>query len=51
MAPQAVALLKGLQAITGRGKYLFPSIRSAARCMSENTLNAALRRLGYPRTT
>ncbi|MGO9421776.1 tyrosine-type recombinase/integrase [Roseiarcus sp.] len=47
LAPQAVALLKELQAITGRGKYLFPSIRSTARRMSENTLNAALRRLGY----
>jgi integrase len=47
LAPQAIVILKGLQAITGRGKYLFPSIRSAARCMSENTINAALRRLGF----
>ena len=47
LAPQTVAVLKGLQAITGRGALLFPSIRSPARCMSENTLNAALRRLGY----
>ena len=47
LAPQAVAILHGLQSITGQGKFLFPSIRSAARCMSENTINAALRRLGF----
>lgn len=44
---QALAILKELQAITGKGEYLFPSIRSAHRPMSDNTLNAALRRLGY----
>ena len=42
LAPQAVAVLKDPHAITGRGALLFPSIRSPARCMSENTLNAAL---------
>jgi len=47
LAPQAVAILTSLRAITGRGKLLFPSVRSTARCMSENTMNAALRRLGY----
>jgi integrase len=47
LAPKAVALVRDLQAITGGGKYLFPSVRSAARCMSENTINAALRRLGF----
>ncbi len=47
LAPRAVAILRELQAITGGGKFLFPSIRSAARCMSENTINAALRRLGF----
>ena len=47
LAPQAVAVLKRLNAITGRGALLFPSVRSPARVMSENTLNAALRRLGY----
>jgi len=47
LAPQAVALLKDLQALIGGNGYLFPSARSADRCMSENTLNAALRRLGY----
>jgi integrase len=47
LAPRAVAILRELHVLTGGGKYLFPSIRSAARCMSENTLTAALRRLGY----
>lgn len=47
LAPQALEVLERLRLITGSGKYLFPSVRSADRCMSENTLNAALRRLGY----
>jgi integrase len=47
LAPATIALLRELQTITGSGRYLFPSIRSPHRCMSENTLNAALRRLGY----
>jgi len=49
LAPQALDILKELQALTGGGKYLFPSIRSTARPISDNTLNAALRRLGYTR--
>ena len=44
---QAVAILEELQPLTGPGQYLFPSLRSRARSMSENTINAALRRLGY----
>jgi integrase len=47
LAPQAIAILRELEGITGRGKFLFPSARSAARCMSENTINGALRRLGF----
>ena len=47
LARQAVALLRELQPYTGRGRYLFPSLRTTARPISENTLNAALRRLGY----
>ncbi|ACK50507.1 integrase family protein [Methylocella silvestris BL2] len=47
LAARAVGLLQELQTITGHGKFLFPSVRSAARCMSENTINAALRRLGF----
>lgn len=44
---QALALLEELKCITGNGFFLFPSLRSATRPMSENTLNGALRRLGY----
>lgn len=44
---QALSLLEKLQPLTGHGNYLFPSLRSVQRPMSENTLNAALRRLGY----
>jgi integrase len=47
LAPRAVELLRNLHSIMGKGRFLFPSVRSAARCMSENTLNAALRRLGF----
>lgn len=47
LSTQAVAILRELHALTGKGRYLFPSVRSRARPMSENTLNAALRRLGY----
>lgn len=47
LAPRAVAVLRELQTITGHGKYLFPSVRSATRCMSENTINAVLRRMGF----
>ena len=44
---QALALLEELRPITGAGELLFPSLRSWQRPMSENTLNAALRRMGY----
>jgi integrase len=47
LAARAVAILRELHAITGQGKFLFPSVRAATRCMSENTINAALRRLGF----
>lgn len=44
---QAVAILRDLFPLTGGGRYLFPGLRTAGRPMSENTVNAALRRLGY----
>ena len=47
LAPRAVSLLRVLSGITGNGRFLFPSNRSRERCMSENTINAALRRLGF----
>lgn len=48
LAHQAVTILSELRAFTGHGKYVFPSLRSKA-CMSENTINAALRGMGYPK--
>jgi len=47
LSSQAVETLRELHYLTGHGTYLFPSLRTPARCMSENTVNAALRRLGY----
>jgi len=47
LSRQAVAILRELHPLTGAGKYVFPSVRTQARPMSENTVNAALRRLGY----
>ncbi len=47
LADQVVEVLRGLQPITGACKYVFPSIRSGNRPMSENTVNAALRGMGY----
>lgn len=47
LAPQTVALLRELHTITGRGKLLFPSVRSTTRPISEGTMIAALRRLGW----
>lgn len=47
LSTQAVAILRELHALTGKGRYLFPSIRSTSRPISDNTINAALRRLGF----
>jgi integrase len=47
LSTQAVALLRQAQEVTGDGKFVFPSLRSGANPMSENTVNAALRRLGF----
>ncbi|MCD9027734.1 tyrosine-type recombinase/integrase [Luteimonas sp. BDR2-5] len=47
LSEQAIAILREIQPLSARSRYVFPSLRSADRCLSENTLNAALRRLGY----
>jgi len=47
LANQAVVLLRDLHRITGAGRYVFPSIRTGSRPMSDNTVNAALRGMGY----
>jgi integrase len=47
LSRQAIVILRELRAITGQGEYVFPAVNSFRRPMSNNTLNAALRRLGY----
>jgi integrase len=47
LAPQAVDLLRDLHPLTGHGRYVFPSLLTGERPMSENTLRSALRRMGY----
>ena len=47
LSAQAVALFREVQAVTGPNGYVFPSVRTRTRPMSENTINAGLRRLGY----
>ncbi|GHC99451.1 tyrosine-type recombinase/integrase [Novosphingobium pokkalii] len=47
LSRQALDVLTQTRALTGDGHYVFPSIRTHLRPMSENTVNAALRRLGY----
>jgi integrase len=47
LAKQAVAILQELHALTGDKQHVFPGVRTNGRAMSENTVNAALRRLGY----
>ncbi len=47
LSTQAVEILRGVQPITGHGRYVFPSLRTSNAPMSENTINAALRGMGY----
>jgi integrase len=46
LCAQALAILKEIQPLTGRGRYVFPGGRSIARPMSENAILAAMRRMG-----
>jgi integrase len=47
LSAQSIEILKEAHTLTGSGHFVFPSVRTKLRPMSENTLNAALRRLGY----
>lgn len=51
LARQAVAILAELQPLTGHGRYVFPALTTGERCMSENTVRSALRRMGYDNET
>jgi integrase len=50
LCKQAVEILKSLQPLTGHSKYVFPCQRSPLRCMSENAVNAGLRRMGFEKS-
>lgn len=47
LSSQAKEILEELRPLTSRSEFVFPGVRSAKRPMSENTVNAALRYLGY----
>lgn len=47
LSRQVLEILEELHPLTGNGKYLFPGARTNGEPLSDNTLNAALRRLGY----
>ena len=47
LADQAIAILQELKPLTGHSKYIFPCHRSPLRTMSNNAVNAALRRMGF----
>jgi len=47
LSSQALAQLAELRPITGHGRYVFPSLLTGERPMSDNTVNVALRRMGY----
>src|ERR1700752_622419 len=47
LSRQAIVIMRELHPLTGQGEYVFPAVDSVRRPMSNNTLNAALRRLGY----
>lgn len=49
LAPQAVAILRALHPLTGSGRLVFPGMRHRERPISDMTLTAALRRLGFAR--
>jgi integrase len=48
---QAIEILTDLKPMTGASRYVFPSLRTSTRPMSNNTVNAALRRMGYDKDT
>lgn len=47
LSEQAITILRDMQPVTGQWKYVFPSLCSKERPISNNTINGALRRMGY----
>src|SRR3546814_12106597 len=48
LSSQSLGILRRPNEVGGGGDLLFPSIRTPTRAVSDNTLNAAIRQLGYP---
>lgn len=51
LSKQALQVLKEIEPFTGKRRYVFPSLRSSDSPMSANTVNVALRLLGYDKDT
>lgn len=51
LSTQAIKLLKEIHPLTGRGNYVFPSARSAARPLSDGAIRVALQNMGYDKDT
>lgn len=51
LSVQAVGILTVIKPLTGNGKYVFPSTRGRDRCLSDNTINAAFRRMDFDSDT
>lgn len=49
LSRQAMAVIRDLHPLTGRGRFLFPSPRTGERPMSDNGILSALRRMGFPK--
>ena len=49
LCTQALEILRELQPLTGKGRYVFPSARTSARPMCDNAILAAMRRMGIPK--
>jgi len=47
LSRQALEIFESLKPLTGSGRYVFPAMTTSLRPMSENTINMALRRIGY----
>ena len=47
LSSQAITILNQIEHDRDHSRYLFPSLRSGSRPISDNTINAALRRMGY----
>ena len=50
LSHQSITILKELRLLTGHGRYAFPCHRTPQRCMSDNAINAGLRRMGFEKS-